>query len=203
MILALGFFVNGRLKLTDYREFIRANSLSQEQLLSAKHFLQRDQLFADGIETELLKWYSEFTTRVTNSYEDGNYFDTRHKFVSGVVNDNGIESGANYLVFMTQTVLPRIVETQQMIKNDIRFIEFSAVSLESNGIKNFFFSGSLTLELDMRDARFMEVTSLVLLLLVILLSPVIILLVKNATSTIQVATVSSETALRLNGLYCI
>lgn len=122
MILALGFFVNGRLKLTDYSEFIRANSLSQEQLLSAKHFLQRDQLFADGIETELLKWYSEFTTRVTNSYEDGNYFDTRHKFVSGVVNDKGVEKGANYLLFMTQTILPRIVETQQMIKNDIRFI---------------------------------------------------------------------------------
>lgn len=129
MIIALGFFVNGRLKLTDYSAFVRANSLSQEQLLSAKHFLQRDQLFADGTESELLKWYSDFTTRVTNSYEDGKYFDTRHKFVSNVVNDHGVESGANYLLFMTETVLPRIVETQQMIKNDIRFIEFIASAL--------------------------------------------------------------------------
>ena len=39
----------------------------------------------------------------------------------------------------------------------------------------------------MKDAKFMEITSLVLLLLVIFLSPVIILLVKNATSTIQVS----------------
>lgn len=124
MILALGFFVNGRLKLSDYREFIRTNSLSQEQLLSAKHFLQRDQLFADGIETELMKWYSEFTTRVTNSFEDGNYFDTRHEFVSEIVKNNSVESGASYLRFMTETVLPRIVETQQMIKSDIRFIDF-------------------------------------------------------------------------------
>lgn len=55
----------------------------------------------------------------------------------------------------------------------------------------------------MRDARFMEVTSLVLLLLVVLLSPVIILLVKNATSTIQVPTVSPKTELRIHCLYCI
>lgn len=39
----------------------------------------------------------------------------------------------------------------------------------------------------MKDAKFAETTSLVLLLTVILLSPVIIFLVKSATSTIQVS----------------
>lgn len=38
----------------------------------------------------------------------------------------------------------------------------------------------------MKDAKLMETMSLVLLLLVGLLSPIIILLVKSATSTIQV-----------------
>lgn len=38
----------------------------------------------------------------------------------------------------------------------------------------------------MAQAKVMETTSLVLLLLVVFLSPVIIYLVKNATSTIQV-----------------
>lgn len=54
----------------------------------------------------------------------------------------------------------------------------------------------------MRDAKLMEMTSLVLLLLVVLLSPVIILLVKNATSTIQVALVSPATEGGRNVLDC-
>lgn len=49
-----------------------------------------------------------------------------------------------------------------------------------------FVAFSSTLELDMSEAKLMETTSLVLLLLVILLSPIIIFLVKSATSTIQV-----------------
>lgn len=40
--------------------------------------------------------------------------------------------------------------------------------------------------MNMKDAKLMETMSLILLLLVGLLSPIIILLVKNATSTIQV-----------------
>jgi hypothetical protein len=44
----------------------------------------------------------------------------------------------------------------------------------------------------MSGAKFMETTSLILLLLVVLLAPVIIYLVKNATSTIQVIQTSES-----------
>jgi multisubunit Na+/H+ antiporter MnhG subunit len=44
----------------------------------------------------------------------------------------------------------------------------------------------------MATAKFMETTSLILLLLVVLLAPVIIYLVKSATSTIQVQLYSNH-----------
>lgn len=67
---------------------------------------------------------------------------------------------------------------------------FDDILIKKNGSIN-----SATLELDMKDAKFAETTSLVLLLTVILLSPVIIFLVKSATSTIQVSS-DFETAYR-------
>lgn len=45
---------------------------------------------------------------------------------------------------------------------------------------------SSTLENDMKDAKLMETVSLIVLILVIIISPIIIFLVKSATSTIQV-----------------
>lgn len=120
MILALGFFINGTLSPTDYREFIRTNSLSHEHLVSAKHFLQREFIFTEVIETELLKWYSEFTTHVMNTVQDGNYFGNRHEFIYYPTVNNSRESGASYLHFMSAVVLPQIEEFQQNIRLDIR-----------------------------------------------------------------------------------
>lgn len=57
--------------------------------------------------------------------------------------------------------------------------------------KKSFDNSSTTLEENMKNAKLMETMSLVLLLLVGLLSPIIIFLVKNATSTIQVKTKKS------------
>lgn len=121
MILALGFFINGTLNPIDYREFIRTNSLSHEHLVSAKHFLQRDFIFTEEIEIELMKWYSEFTTHVMNTVQDGNYFDNRHDFIYDPLANNSVEGGATYLHFMKQIVLPRIGEFQRIIRQDIRF----------------------------------------------------------------------------------
>ncbi|KAL7027528.1 hypothetical protein ACKWTF_005475 [Chironomus riparius] len=73
------------------------------------------------------------------------------------------EYGLVYLHFMDEIVLPQIRASQQEIRNEI----------------------SITLDMDMGDAKFVKTTSLVLLLLVIFLSPIIIILVKNATTTIQ------------------
>jgi hypothetical protein len=120
MILALGFFINGTLNHIDYREFIRTNSLSQEHLLSAKHFLQRDSIFTDDIESQLTQWYSEFTNHVMNTVHQGNYFENRHDFVYDPLNNNSREADAAYLDFMKIVVLPRILEFQEIIRKDIR-----------------------------------------------------------------------------------
>jgi len=56
IILALGFFVNGSLNEQDYIEFIQANLLSTEHLVSASHFLQEKVLFAEELKLEIMKW---------------------------------------------------------------------------------------------------------------------------------------------------
>lgn len=122
MILALGFFLNGTLNRTDYREFIRSNSLSQEHLVSAKHFLQREFLFPDDIEKELMKWYSEIATHVMNTVQDGHSFENRHGFLYDPKSNNSqVFDGPTYLLFMKNVVLPRIEEFQRSIRADIRF----------------------------------------------------------------------------------
>jgi hypothetical protein len=123
MILALAFFVNGSLGNVDYREFIRANSLSHEHLVAAKHFLQRDFIFTEAIETELAKWYSELEDLVMQTLEAGNFFDIiRHNevFGSNEVNGSLMERGAKYLDFMNDTVLFYIEDFQKKIRNNIR-----------------------------------------------------------------------------------
>lgn len=119
MILALGFFINGTLNQVDYREFIRTNSLSQEHLVSAKHFLQRESIFTDSIELQLDQWYSEFTAHVMNTVHQGNYFENRHDFVYET--NNSRVADVSYLDFMKKVVLPRILEFQEIIRKDIRF----------------------------------------------------------------------------------
>lgn len=57
----------------------------------------------------------------------------------------------------------------------------------SNLIKFLFFSTRTILTEDMKGAKMMETLSLVLLLLVVFLSPIIILLVRSTTNTIQVS----------------
>lgn len=122
MILALGFFINGTLNAIDYREFIRTNALSHEHLVAAKHFLQRDYLFTEEIEIELMKWYSDFANHVMYTVQHGNYFDNnRHEFVHEPAFNNSREGGAAYLHFMRQIVLPRIADAQRIIRTDIRF----------------------------------------------------------------------------------
>lgn len=88
---------------------------------SAKHFLQRDALFSEKVEIELKKWYSEFSTVVMLSVQHGHYFDNRHEFVYGPEMNNSRESGASYLSFMQENVLPRIEHFQSVMRNDIRF----------------------------------------------------------------------------------
>jgi hypothetical protein len=122
MILALGFFINGTLNHIDYREFIRTNSLSQEHLLSAKHFLQRDSIFADDIEMQLTQWYSDFTNHVMNRVHHGNSFANRHYFVYDPMTNNSRVADEAYLNFMKTVILPRILEFQQIIREDIRLI---------------------------------------------------------------------------------
>lgn len=121
MILALGFFINGTLNAVDYREFIRTNSLSHEHLIAAKHFLQRDRLFTEEVEIELLKWYTDFANLVMNTVQHGNYFETRHEFVYESSFNNSREYGAAYLHFMKESILPRIGDFQSIIRKDIRF----------------------------------------------------------------------------------
>lgn len=121
MILALGFFIIGTLNPVDYREFIRTNSLSHEHLTAAKHFLQRDSLFTEDVETELTKWYSDFANLVMNTVQHGNYFENRHAFIYNPSFNNSREGGAAYLRFMKEIILPRIEESQQIIRIDIRF----------------------------------------------------------------------------------
>lgn len=121
MILALGFFINGTLNPVDYREFIRTNSLSHEHLVSAKHFLMRDFLFSEDVEIELMKWYTEFTTHVMITCQPGKYFENnRHEMLYNPKFNNSRESGAAYLHFMRDTILPRIVEFQRIIRQEIR-----------------------------------------------------------------------------------
>lgn len=187
-ILGLGFFITGSLNRTDYREFIRTNSLSQEHLLSAKHFLQSEYLLPEETELNLQKWYSEFATLVMNTVQHGNYFDNRHEIVYNLTASNSDQNGEKYLLLMEKIVIPKIEEFQGKIRNEIRFDIF-CFCLDCDVVLNFILITSDTLELDMMQAKFMETTSLVLLLLVILLSPVIIFLVKNATSTIQVSNI--------------
>lgn len=187
MILALGFFINGKLSPIDYREFIRTNALSYEQLESARHFLQQETLFTDAIELELKKWYSKFTERVTITNQDG-YFDTRHGFVNESIDSGAtMENGTKYLFFMRDEVLPRIVDFQQIVRSEIRCFWVNLRPRITFHQQLFFVINSVTLDFDMHEAETLEITSLVLLLLVVVLSPVIIFLVKNATSTIQVS----------------
>jgi len=120
MILALGFFINGTLNLVDYREFVRTNSLSHEHLLAARHFLQREFLFTDDIEQELIKWYSEFADIVMYTVHHGNFFDIRHEDVYFAKWNNSLAYGEEYLQFMKDTVLPRIVDFQSLIRQNIR-----------------------------------------------------------------------------------
>lgn len=127
MILASGFFINGNLNRVDYREFIRTNSLSHEHLVSAKHFLQRDFIFTEAIEIELMKWYSEFADHVMNTIQAGNSFETRHDFVYDPTLNYSRVSGASYVRFMEEIVLPRIGEFQSDLRKEIRFVGLCAL----------------------------------------------------------------------------
>jgi hypothetical protein len=120
MILALGFFVNKTLSLVDYRAFISTNSLSHEHFVSAKHFLQRDYLFSEDVEIELIKWYSDFTNHVMNTVQHGTLFANRHDNVYEPTLNNSWNSSARYLDFMKQVVLPRIEDLQHDIRAEIR-----------------------------------------------------------------------------------
>ena len=91
---------------------------------------------------------------------------------------------------MNGKVFPKLRKMQQEVRLRVRLTAF--FSLVSITIIHFHYNElfyslySSTLEMNMKNAKLMETMSLILLLLVGLLSPIIILLVKNATSTIQV-----------------
>ena len=121
MSLAFAFFINGNLNSVDYREFIRTNALSQEHLVSAKHFLQLESIFDDEIEMKLSQWYQEFTNLVMISVYQGNYFKNRHAFILDQDGNISQKVDAIYLDFMRNEVLPRILDFQQIVREDIRF----------------------------------------------------------------------------------
>ncbi|CRK87155.1 CLUMA_CG000964, isoform A [Clunio marinus] len=165
MIFAFTFYATGTLSPNDYREFIRTISISQEHLLSAKHFLQRD-LFSESIENELAQWYSEYSTFVMKTVFKGKYFENRHEHVIVDQMSNKSQDQGNdrkYMKFMEEIILPKLEDCKMMIREDI----------------------SSNLEKDMMKAKFLETTSLVLLLLVACISPLIMFLVKRATDIIQ------------------
>lgn len=120
MIYALGYYTNGKLNHIDYREFIKTNSLSQEHLISAKHFLQRESIFENEIERKLSKWYHEFTHVEKISDHQKNYFDNRHGFADISVNESK-KRDAIYLEFMEDQILPKIISFQNIVREDIRF----------------------------------------------------------------------------------
>jgi hypothetical protein len=120
MIYALGFLTNRTLNNIDYREFIRYNSLSQEHLVSAKHFLQRESIFESEIEMKLEEWYHEFTDYVMLSVDQASYFDNRHNTDFQPV-ENETRYAISYSNFMSSKVLPKIKEFQHEIKTNIRF----------------------------------------------------------------------------------
>ncbi|KAL7027529.1 hypothetical protein ACKWTF_005475 [Chironomus riparius] len=166
-ILGGSFLLTGYFHPYDYREFIRTHSLSYEHLISAKHFLQRDTIFDPQIEADLIKWYNKiFHIHLSTISNATKYVDLSTDVRQGIISEKMTtdkEYGLVYLHFMDEIVLPQIRASQQEIRNEI----------------------SITLDMDMGDAKFVKTTSLVLLLLVIFLSPIIIILVKNATTTIQ------------------
>jgi hypothetical protein len=121
MILALAYFMNGSLHPVDYREFIRCNALSHEHLVAAKHFLQRDFIFNEKIETDLAKWYSELEELVMQTNQAGQFFElARHEHVSLENNVSLMDRGATYLNFMTDVVVFRIEGFQKKVRSDIR-----------------------------------------------------------------------------------
>lgn len=122
-----------------------------------------------------------------NRVQHGNYFENRHESIHDPSFNTSHEVGESYLLFMDETILPRIDAFQDIIRKDILYVDVRLIRVIAPNINYNFAISSATLEFDMKEAKVMETTSLVLLLLVILLSPIIIFLIKSATSTIQVS----------------
>lgn len=129
MIFAIAFLFTGYINSYDLREFIRCHSLSHEHLISAKHFLQRDAIFDDNTEEELMKWYNfifyHFSTTLNNKADDFSNDEIRHEmlYYYNMTTDSVSKGyGLKYYQFMNEKVLPKIRKFQQDIRSDIRSV---------------------------------------------------------------------------------
>lgn len=130
MVFAIAYLFTGYINSFDLREFVRCHSLSHEHLISAKHFLQRDAIFDDNTEQELLKWYNfifyHFSTSLNNKADDFSNDEIRHEFpfdFNMTLSDNVSKGyGMKYYRFMNEIVLPKIRRFQQEIRMDIRLV---------------------------------------------------------------------------------
>jgi hypothetical protein len=120
MILAVSFLLTGHMSPYDYREFVRTYSLSSEHLISARHFLQRDIIFSDDIEAELLKWYNiifEIFASTRNTSENAD-FDARQQIINGSSGDKDL--GYEYYRFMNEEVIPALMDFQNDVRLNVR-----------------------------------------------------------------------------------
>jgi hypothetical protein len=128
MIHSTGFFLTGFLDAIDFHEFIRHRFLSEEHLMSAKHFLQRDTLLGSNVEMNIEKWYSLIYDKISSFLTSNNEIvdisfndEIRHEIVgnSSIDEINGL-NGAMYYKFMKFTVLPEIKIFQEKIRMEVR-----------------------------------------------------------------------------------
>lgn len=121
MILAVSFFLTGYINAYDYREFIRSYSLSYEHLISAKHFLQKDEIFNESVEAEMTKWYNIISFNLTTIPNGSISNDARHGMTTETASASvGKSQGLVYFHFMNDIVLPKIKDFQQKIRNEVR-----------------------------------------------------------------------------------
>jgi hypothetical protein len=121
-ILGVSFFLTGYMHRVDYREFIRAHSLSYEYLVTAKHFLQREHIMEDDVEMELMKWYQNITLYISNASTTNKNFDHSNDIRNIAIIDEeaNYSQGILYYEFMTKKVIEEVKKLQQDVRQNIR-----------------------------------------------------------------------------------
>ncbi|KAG5683567.1 hypothetical protein PVAND_012840 [Polypedilum vanderplanki] len=120
MILAVSFLMTDQISIIDYREFIRTYALSQEQLISASHFLHRKSIFDTEIELEMLKWYTKIFEIFASSSHDA--IDVRHELIDNNSSFSNVDKSEGYecYQFMKKKIIPEIKKFQYDVKQNVR-----------------------------------------------------------------------------------